>query len=247
MGFEALFVGLILTHLLADFYWQPMSWVNDRNTHHFKAKKLYFHVSIHAVSSLAVLILWEYTFGWQDHWRVIFATLIIAITHYFIDLVKSYSSKGVIPFLLDQIAHVFVLLAVAIELSDSQQLYQDWWQQLSNLHSVIIICAYLIVLKPSSVFISLSLKRISKDFTSDDSLPTAGHSIGLLERVLMLTFILLDEFTGVGFLLAAKSIFRFGDLSQSKDKQLTEYVMLGTLLSLSVTVFIAIIVKYLLQ
>ena len=47
---------------------------------------------------------------------------------------------------------------------------------------------------------------------NEGSIPAAGHFIGLLERVLMLSFILLGEYGGVGFLLAAKSIFRFGDL-----------------------------------
>jgi hypothetical protein len=35
----------------------------------------------------------------------------------------------------------------------------------------------------------------------------------------------------VGFILAAKSIFRFGDLTNSRDRNLTEYVLIGTLLS----------------
>ncbi|VTP98075.1 Uncharacterised protein [Sphingobacterium daejeonense] len=30
---------------------------------------------------------------------------------------------------------------------------------------------------------------------------------------------------GVGFLLAAKSIFRFGDLTNAKDTKFTEYVL----------------------
>lgn len=33
------------------------------------------------------------------------------------------------------------------------------------------------------------------------------------------------------FLVTAKSVFRFGDLSKSKDRKLTEYVLIGTLLS----------------
>ncbi|MCP4057663.1 MAG: DUF3307 domain-containing protein, partial [Pseudoalteromonas sp.] len=41
MGFSLLLVTLIIGHLVSDFFLQPMSWVNDRNTHHFKAKKLY--------------------------------------------------------------------------------------------------------------------------------------------------------------------------------------------------------------
>ena len=66
MAFSLLLVALIIGHLLADFYWQPMSWVNDRNTRHFKAKKLYYHVLVHGVTSALIITLWEYTFGWQQ-------------------------------------------------------------------------------------------------------------------------------------------------------------------------------------
>ncbi|MFV0501856.1 MAG: hypothetical protein ACK5MH_09735 [Bacteroidales bacterium] len=42
--------------------------------------------------------------------------------------------------------------------------------------------------------------------------------------------------SGIGFLLAAKSIFRFGDLKDSKDRKLTEYILIGTLLSFAVAI-----------
>ena len=52
-------------------------------------------------------------------------------------------------------------------------------------------------------------------------------------RCLIISFILIGQFAGVGFLLAAKTIFRFGDLTKEKDMKVTEYMMLGTLLSFS--------------
>jgi len=41
-------------------------------------------------------------------------------------------------------------------------------------------------------------------------------------------------------LIAAKSIFRFSDLSRSKDRKLTEYVLIGTLLSYGLAIMIAL-------
>lgn len=246
MEFSILLVALIIGHLLADFYWQPMSWVNDRNTRHFKAKKLYFHVLIHGLISAIVIAFWEYTFGWQQLSSVLLATSIIVISHYFIDIAKSYSNKGVVPFLLDQIAHIIVIIAISIWLTDNQQFTNNLMALLTNSNALWIIAGYLIILNPSAVFIRMMLERLTNHFSSDGSLPLAGQSIGMLERVLMLTFILLDQFAGLGFLIAAKSVFRFGDLSASKDKQLTEYVMLGTLLSVSVTLFVGLAVNYLL-
>jgi hypothetical protein len=167
------------------------------------------------------------------------------ISHYFIDIAKSYSNKGVVPFLLDQIAHITVIIAISIWLTDNQQFADNVMALLSSAKVLWIIAGYLIILSPSAVFIRMMLERLTNHFSSDGSLPLAGQSIGMLERVLMLTFILLDQFAGLGFLIAAKSVFRFGDLSASKDKQLTEYVMLGTLLSVSVTLFVGLAVNYL--
>jgi hypothetical protein len=43
------------------------------------------------------------------------------------------------------------------------------------------------------------------------------------------------------FLLAAKSIFRFGDLKKVKDRKLTEYVLIGTLLSFGIAILVGLI------
>ena len=51
---------------------------------------------------------------------------------------------------------------------------------------------------------------------------------------------LINQFAAIGFLLAAKSIFRFGDLTKSEDKKLTEYVLLGTLTSVVITIAVGL-------
>ena len=247
MGFSLLLAALIIGHLVSDFFLQPMSWVNDRNTHHFKAKKLYLHVLVHGVVSAVILALWEYSYGWQQLSTVLLSTAAIMLSHYLIDIAKSYSNKGVVPFLLDQIAHIAVIIALCIYITDNQSLIAYVSALATNPKVLWVVCGYLIILSPSAVFIRMMLERLTANFSSEGSLPLAGQSIGMIERVLLLSFILLDQFAGLGFLLAAKSVFRFGDLSASKDKKLTEYVMLGTLLSVSVTLFVGLGVNSLIR
>ncbi|MGO2563494.1 MAG: DUF3307 domain-containing protein, partial [Pseudoalteromonas nigrifaciens] len=167
MAFSLLLVALIIGHLLADFYWQPMSWVNDRNTRHFKAKKLYYHVLVHGVTSALIITLWEYTFGWQQLSSVFLATSIIVISHYFIDIAKSYSNKGVVPFLFDQIAHIIIIIAISIWLTDNLQLTNSVMALLTNSKALWVIAGYLIILNPSAVFIRMMLERITNHFSSD--------------------------------------------------------------------------------
>jgi len=61
-----------------------------------------------------------------------------------------------------------------------------------------------------------------------------GLWIGCLERLLIVTFVLLEEYQPIGFLIAAKSILRFGEVSGSKpeNRKMAEYVIIGTMLSI---------------
>ncbi|MEO2280747.1 DUF3307 domain-containing protein [Pseudoalteromonas pernae] len=244
----ALLLGLLLTHFIADFYLQPMSWVLDRNSRHFKSTKLMLHTLTHAALTAVVVMLWECYFGLGEWLVVISATMVIMVTHWLIDVAKSYTRGGIVPFFIDQIAHIVVIITVCLYLNEHDPIMQWLTELTSSSDSYVVLLAYLLVLNPCSVAIRMLLERWQLPQSSSNSafgaLPQAGHSIGLLERTLMLTFILIDELAGVGFVLAAKSVFRFGDLTNAKEKHLTEYVMLGTLLSVVFTMAIGLLARF---
>jgi hypothetical protein len=58
-----------------------------------------------------------------------------------------------------------------------------------------------------------------------------GATIGVLERLLIVAFVLTNATAAVGFVVAAKTIARFKQLD---DRQFAEYYLLGTLASVSV-------------
>ena len=74
-----------------------------------------------------------------------------------------------------------------------------------------------------------------------DSLASAGLWIGMLERLLIVTFILIGEFSAIGFLIAAKSIIRFGDKDIVHPRKQSEYILIGTLLSFCFALFTTLI------
>ena len=74
--------------------------------------------------------------------------------------------------------------------------------------------------------------------SQNSGLISAGELIGYIERCLAISFIFMGQFVGLGFLVATKTVFRFGDLTKSKDMKLTEYMMLGTLLSYAIALLI---------
>jgi hypothetical protein len=79
------------------------------------------------------------------------------------------------------------------------------------------------------------------------SLNDAGKYIGMLERFLVLTFILSGNPSAIGMLIAAKSILRFNDLKGEASKKMSEYVLIGTLLSFSLCIITGLIVNKLLK
>jgi len=232
-----LFIKLLLAHLLGDFIWQPNSWVADKEIKKHKSIYLYVHILLHGV--LAAIVAGEVSF-------IPYAVL-IAVTHGTIDLIKLNFQKAKTKrtwFVADQIAHIIILIAVVMLYENKGLIY--FWQ---NNEFWILITGILLVTKPASIFIKTIISIWSPESQNshqDNSLANAGNYIGILERLFVLCFILTAHFEAIGFLLAAKSIFRFGDLKEAKDRKLTEYVMIGTLLSFGIAIIAGLILQALL-
>lgn len=71
--------------------------------------------------------------------------------------------------------------------------------------------------------------------------------IGQLERFLIFLFVMTGQIEGVGFLVAAKSVFRFGELSDHKNRLEAEYITIGTLMSFSCGFGMLMFTKYIIE
>lgn len=224
-----IFIQLLLAHLLGDFLLQASSWVKDKNDKKIASSRLYFHIFIHLL--LAFLFLWN-----LNLWYI---PVIIAVSHWAIDLAKIYlqtPKNKRLWFFTDQFLHLLVLLLLSFSVVK--------WKNLPTLPDAIWIYAtgLFLVTFPASISIKtlISVYSPKTEIKKDESLTKAGSYIGILERVLVFIFIVTNHWEGVGFLIAAKSIFRFSDLTQSKDRKLTEYILIGTLVSFSFAIFSAL-------
>lgn len=74
-----------------------------------------------------------------------------------------------------------------------------------------------------------------------------GALIGRLERLLIYLFVLAGHLEGVGFLVAAKSVFRFGELTNQKNRLEAEYITIGTLLSFSFGLAASLVIRLIVQ
>ncbi|QJQ94687.1 MULTISPECIES: DUF3307 domain-containing protein [Halomonadaceae] len=242
---HSLLLGLVLVHLIGDFLLQPSHWVAERYRLKTRSPCLYWHALLHGALATLVLLIAARSEALPGSMAGALAGgLAVTLSHAAIDLVKSHlEPRRLLWFLADQLLHFSVIVAIWLVWIDSWQplaLFTSW---LARPQTLGLIAAYLLVSRPMSVAIALIMQRWSRELEETGTLADAGARIGILERFLVLTLALLEQMTAVGFLLAAKSVLRFGDLRESQDRKLTEYVLLGTLLSVSSTLILGLIIR----
>ncbi|WPV67146.1 DUF3307 domain-containing protein [Chitinophaga sp. LS1] len=240
-----LLLQFFLAHILGDFFLQSSKWVASKELKKWRSPYLYIHIFIHF--TLILLVTWDLRL-----WRV---ALVISVLHLLIDTIKLQYQQPATQrawFFIDQIAHLVVLLWVW-----SFYEHVTWnYTTIVTPRALIISTAVLFALKPASLITKFAISKWTPGTSASssstttgeiESLKNAGEWIGFLERLMILIFILLGKWEGVGFLLAAKSVFRFGDLKEPRETKLTEYVVIGTFLSFFIAILTGIITSQLLE
>jgi hypothetical protein len=227
-----LLLKLLLAHMIGDFLLQPKSWVADKEKHKIRSTKLYLHIALHG--ALLLLVLWD-----LSYWLL---AVIIMVAHGVIDTIKLYAQKESNKaqwFLVDQALHLLsILILWVIWVNPNMELNQ--FMDSSTIWVYATALVFLTIV--SSIVLQVLMLNWSNALRGHniDSLRDAGRYIGILERLFVFTFVVYGHWEAIGFLLAAKSVFRFGDLKESKDRKLTEYVLIGTLLSFGIAIATAL-------
>lgn len=241
--FLILLLSLVALHVIIDFYLQPDAWVKDKLERHERSSKLLYHAIIQgAVSCIPILLI---SMDWKS---IICMFIVIGASHWAIDLVKTYLETNSRYLLIDQALHILILTGVSLHASQLEWTYDEIIKSVITEKNIVIALGYIIILRPASVLIGSILKKYTPmENEENKGLISGGAVIGYLERVLMLSFTIAGEFSAIGFILAAKSIFRFGELNNANKHQLTEYVLLGSLLSITITAVVGLVINRWLQ
>jgi hypothetical protein len=228
----------LLMHIICDFYLQPNLWVAAKKANTYRSPVLYFHSLLHGIGLLVAAIVLG--IDWRS---TICLVTIVVVSHCVIDLWKVTTANGdkLSYFIIDQALHVSVLVAIALHMADGVTVAAVLEHKMF-FDGVMVVFGYLLILKPASIVIGSILRKYPISTMSSDNnvsgLVAGGELIGYLERVLILTFTLVGSYAAVGFVLAAKSIFRFGELNKSADRSMTEYVLIGSLVSVVITTLV---------
>ena len=229
-------IKLILSHLLTDFILQPADWVTERKGKHFTSAKLYQHALLTA--GLAYLFI-----GWR-YWGV---ALVILVTHFLIDVWKSYQPRAIRYFLIDQLLHLGVIVGCWLVTFQYWGIWNDLRRRLdSDSHIWIGLAAFIFVTAPAGILIGELTQRWSgKIEDPDNNLVNAGKWIGIIERIIVLILVLEGQFSAIGLLVAAKGIIRFSEKDRQEIK--TEYLVIGTLLSIGIAIITGLAMQILLH
>lgn len=225
---------LLLAHLVTDFILQPSAWVKNRKEFHFRSASLYYHCLLTAI--IAWLLMGV------KFWPV---ALVVFVTHLLIDGWKSYQKDEVSYFLIDQALHIAVILGCWYAVFFNVNSLQTGWQKINTKNHWVMLTAFVFVTQPASILISQLTKKWRAQIPGGDSLGNAGKWIGVIERVVILTLVLHQQYALVGLLLTAKGLLRFNEPNRLEVK--TEYLLIGTLISFGLAVLTGIFVTALVR
>lgn len=224
---------LIIAHLLSDFLFQTDKMVQNKK---WVSKEMFIHIGIVFITTSLFSFLW-----WQS--------ILIAIVHYLIDGFKisaqdhiRFKTKKTQLFLLDQLAHFFIIFIVWIFVFNKQSAVLDSViREINQLNFTLTITAYIFISYPLGFLIGLATNKISNEGNQSEKTDKNGLRIGIFERIIILTFVLLSQYEAIGFLITGKSLLRFGSKDENKK---SEYVLLGTMMSYAITIVFGILLKH---
>lgn len=228
---------LLLAHIITDFVLQPTSLIQQKREKKSKSPFLYIHCFIAGLLTFIFLMRVEW-------WYI---AVFISVAHFFTDLWKLYRGDNLKLFLLDQLLHLLAILMAWLYLtSNFGEIIPFFETVLESPGLLAVIIGYIFIIFPAGFVIGKATKRWHNEAEEDlikGGLDSAGRYIGIFERVLVFTFILIGNFSAIGFLIAAKSILRFSDKSETGARKQTEYVLVGTLMSFAITILIGLLVS----
>jgi small-conductance mechanosensitive channel len=116
---------------------------------------------------------------------------------------------------------------------------------------LILVTGAVVAVASGSDFMSVAIRPFAEQLRNveshsvepRDGFIAGGRTIGRYERLLVFIMVLTSSPIAIGFLIAAKSIFRFGDLTDTRNRQKAEYILLGTLMSFTFAVIVSLLAR----
>lgn len=234
---------LLIAHLIADFTLQSADWANKKTQ---KLRYLFAHAFIYAsVMAVVVFVSIPANKGWLPF-------IIISISHLTIDWIRviidkkaKQSATYFCSFVIDQILHVAIIVILAKALSLNAQLntwIADAAKKVALEDYLRYALLFVIIWDPASVFVKKLSLYVSGEINpvSNGKEAPIGSIIGKMERLIIAILVLCNQIGAIGFVLTAKSLARYSQLS---EKTFAEKYLVGTLTSTAIAILVALLLK----
>lgn len=239
-----MFAALLAAHALGDFVFQTRRDVSNKH----RPSILLKHGAVHGLLAYVLV-------GVPGAWPV---PAVVFATHILIDFVKTRTPEsGLRPFVIDQLAHLLVLGGISAAYARGLVLEASVWAGVfgpTYVTVTVLLAGAIVAIRMGAFFVDFAVDPFLEQIDLENvpqqrfrGLRDGGRTIGQLERALIFVFVLIDQFTAIGFLIAAKSIFRFGELRERSNRMEAEYIIIGTLISFLWAIAVALIVRAVIQ
>lgn len=229
-------IALLTAHVLGDFVFQNDAMSNRKRN----PGVLLLHVLI--VTGLSLLLLGNL------HWPVILG---IFGSHLLIDALKTYVvGDSLHAFVIDQELHIAVVILLAALYP--QAATEGWWAELLEpgqfsifLAGLSLLTGIVLTIPAGGILVGKATQPLMQELGQEAyaGIRNGGRYIGYLERALVLLLVLINHPAGIGFLIATKSILRFGEIREASQRKVAEYIIIGTFLSFGWAILIAVLTQ----
>lgn len=265
-----LLLRLLVAHLLTDFILQPKSWVTDREEKRGKSSKLYLHVLITTIVAYVLSGLYSnwviplvifsthlfidylkskadknkfsYFIADQVAHVLVIVVLWLSVENKWAEIcpfIETVTSSN--KFWVLVAGYTFVSFPLGIIIGKATQKWRDQIGREKEQATISKLDDQ--ETEESSNEHAAEISMIKKNNEEQGiGLANAGKWIGICERVLILTFVLMQQYSAIGFLMTAKSILRFSD-KETNTQLKTEYILVGTLVSFATSAMIGVVMK----
>ncbi|NJD51735.1 MAG: hypothetical protein FIB07_02595 [Candidatus Methanoperedens sp.] len=117
------------------------------------------------------------------------------------------------------------------------------FRELNYIDGFILLGSYIILLGTSGILVNYIISKISSEPVTNKiskEIRDTGFVIGKCENLLILTFMILEAYTALALVFAAKAIVRREDMSKN-----TLFFLAGTMINVTYSIMIGLILKIL--
>ena len=241
-----LFLLTLCAHFVGDFLLQTVDMVTAKNE-----GRLWLHLK-HTLIIAVLTWLATHCYGLK---AAFFYALLVGLAHLLIDSAKCYLEKGrsggakLFLFLFDQGLHLitlFVFLPLFPTANPDPRVI-GFYQGLQPTAPVFALpfpqtfpswslekILWIIVIYLAAVFGGAVLTTRILAWLTEQPQPERtrrlSNAIGVMERLILITLVVTEAVSAMGFVLAAKSLARYQELN---NREFAEYYLVGTLTSFS--------------